>query len=395
MKKYTLVVDGNYFLHKTLFISGKIKSKGQLNFIDEPQKDSDILASKLATDFAYEIRRFSPILEGVVYCIDSSSWRKAYHEISNELDVAESSSYKGNRKKDNSINWKAIYDLHDKFAESLKSLGITVSRVDGAEADDLIFAWSAYLNMNDRNSLIFSGDNDLIQLVCHNSNDTNTLYYNKFAKTMYSFENFENWLNENTEQTIDIFNQPIDLVSNTKRSLQSVLKGVKIKEMDTLEFVFKKILIGDNGDNVSPLHQYKKTSNDGKTRVYSVTENQAIKVLNEYRKNDTLTEASFFNNDSVSSICQIAKNILKIHSKTLDQLMEKYRTNRDLMYLHNKVIPPAIMNAMLESIENSGWKVIHNISSLNKENILKTIVNDEKNISQTQTSSFFNGLNLD
>lgn len=147
MKKYTLVVDGNYFLRKTLFISGKIKSKGPLNFIDEPEKDSDILASKLATDFAYEIRRFSPILEGVVYCIDSSSWRKVYHEISNELDVAESSSYKGNRKKDNTINWKAIYDLHDKFAESLKQLGITVSRVDGAEADDLIFAWSAYLNI--------------------------------------------------------------------------------------------------------------------------------------------------------------------------------------------------------------------------------------------------------
>ena len=27
MNRYTLIVDGNYFLHKTLFISGKIKRK--------------------------------------------------------------------------------------------------------------------------------------------------------------------------------------------------------------------------------------------------------------------------------------------------------------------------------------------------------------------------------
>ena len=63
MNRYTLIVDGNYFLHKTLFISGKIKRKGSLNFIDEPEKDSDLLANKLATDFAYEVRRFSPILD--------------------------------------------------------------------------------------------------------------------------------------------------------------------------------------------------------------------------------------------------------------------------------------------------------------------------------------------
>ena len=106
MNRYTLIVDGNYFLHKTLFISGKIKKKGQLNFIDDPEKDSDLLAYKLATDFAYEVRRFSPILDGIVYCIDSSSWRKDFYPTTNALDTAASESYKGTRKKDNKLTGK-------------------------------------------------------------------------------------------------------------------------------------------------------------------------------------------------------------------------------------------------------------------------------------------------
>ena len=65
------------------------------------------------------------------------------------------------------------------------------------------------------------------------------------------------------------------------------------------------------------------------------------------------------------------------------------------MYLHNRALPPSIMNAMLESIESSGYETIRNMSQINKENILKPITNDEKNLNQTQESSFFGGLNLD
>jgi 5'-3' exonuclease len=380
-----------------LFISGKIKRKGSLNFIDEPEKDSDLLANKLATDFAYEVRRFSPILDGIVYCIDSSSWRKDYYPTTNALDIASSATYKGTRKKDNTINWKAIYDLHDKFANALKTLGVTVSRVDGAEADDLIFSWSSYLNMNNRNALIFSGDNDLIQLVCNNeANGTNTLYYNKFAKTMYTFENFENWLSTSDVQSVDIFNQPLDLTSNTKLGLTNVLRGIKIKEMNTLEFVFKKILTGDSGDNVSPLYQFKKTDKSGKVRVFNITDNKAIKILNEYEKdNGSINETTFFSSSSISEICSIAKQQLKINNTTLDQLIDKYETNRNLMYLHNGALPPSIMNAMLESIESSDHASIHNLTNINKENIVKPIVNDLKNLNQTQESSFFGGLKLD
>ena len=91
----------------------------------------------------------------------------------------------------------------------------------------------------------------------------------------------------------------------------------------------------------------------------------------------------------------IAKTQLKINDRTLDQLIDKYETNRNLMYLHNRALPPSIMNAMLESIESSGYETIRNMSQINKENISKPITSDEKNLNQTQESSFFGGLNLD
>ena len=398
MRRYTLVVDGNYFLHKTFFISGKIKSRkgAPLNFIDEPEKDADLLAYKLATDFAYEVKRFSPILDGVVYCIDSSSWRKDFYPESNALKSAESQQYKGHRKRDNTINWKAIYDLHDKFAKSLESLGCTVSRVSGAEADDLIFSWSSYLNMNNRNALIFSGDNDLIQLVCNNeSNGTNTLYYNKFSKSVYTFEGFTEWLKETNMDSVDIFNQPLDLTSNTKLALQNVVRGIDIRETNVNEFVFKKILMGDAGDNVSPLHQTIKKGKDGKRRVYNITDKKATQILQDYEeKNGRINETTFFSIDSITDICKIAKNTLRILDKSISQLVERYEVNRNLMFLHQKAIPNAIMDAMLLSIENSNYSSIHNISQITKDTISEPLIQNKKNTSTTQDSSFFGGLGL-
>ena len=170
----------------------------------------------------------------------------------------------------------------------------------------------------------------------------------------------------------------------------------RVLNCKNMEFVFKKILTGDSGDNVSPLYQFKKTAKDGKTRVYNVTDTKATKILNDYEKdNGTINETTFFSQDSISDICQIAKVNLKIFDRTLDQLIEKYETNRNLMYLHNKALPPSIMNVILESIEKSNHSTIHNLTQINKENITKPITNDEKNLNQTQDASFFNGLKLD
>ena len=99
--KYTLIFDGNFWLHKTYFIGQKIKTGKPFNFIDEPDADKNLLLWKLSTDFAAEIKRFEGVVNRIVYTVDSSSWRKKF------LDTA----YKANRVKSESINWNEIYNV--------------------------------------------------------------------------------------------------------------------------------------------------------------------------------------------------------------------------------------------------------------------------------------------
>lgn len=355
--KYTLIFDANFWLHKTYFIGQKIKQGKPFNFFDEPEADKNLLLWKLSVDFAAEVKRFDGIVNRVVYCIDSSSWRKEF------FPQAE---YKGTRKKSTEINWNAIYQVHDEFAKALESLGVTISRVPGAEADDLIFAWSSFLNQNGQNALIISGDNDLLQLTNHDTSaGTNTIYYNKFDKDIHVFRGFEKWLNEDTAQSAptDIFNLPVDLMSNVKLNLRDIVRTnkMKIDEVNTLEFVFKKVLIGDAGDNVSPLDTKVKETKKGPI-TYRVTDNHARQILDEFKSDKVFVNQShFFQDEFIEEICNIAKRIIKI-DKPIEEIVTKWKQNRDLVFLHKRCIPERVNGLMFENIETKWNKSLSGAS---------------------------------
>lgn len=364
--KYTLLFDGNFWLHKTFFIGAKIKTGKPFNFIDEPDADKNLLLWKLATDFAAEIKRFEGVVNRVVYTVDSSSWRKKF------LD----SQYKANRVKSESINWNAIYECHNEFIAAIEKLGVIVSRVKGAEADDLIFAWSSHLNQNGQNAIIISGDNDLLQLVgMDHSSNANTIYYNKFDKDMHVFPKFQSWLDvEEHATTNDIFNLPVDLLSNTKQNLRDVIKFGKMKthEVNVMEFLFKKILVGDAGDNVPPLHTVVKETKAG-PRTYGVTDRHVNDILREFKDDKVFVNQShFFTHEHIHNICTLAKKVIKI-DKPVEEIYERWITNRDLVYLHNNCIPKEVTSDMFNDIEPKAKKSlsaseIHSI--LNKDSIL-------------------------
>lgn len=408
--KYTLIVDGNFFLHKTYFIGQKIKSNGAFNFIDEPEADKNLLLWKLSIDFASEIKRFEGILNQVVYCIDSSSWRKTY------LDTQ----YKANRTKSESINWSAIYDVHTEFSKTLESLGVIVSRVYGAEADDLIFAWSSYLNQNGKNAIILSGDNDLLQLVHQDkSSGANTIYYNKFNKDMHVFPGFSDWLSveDHANTTNDIFNMPVNLMSNVKQNLRGILKSNKMKshEVNVNEFIFRKILIGDSGDNVPPLDTKIKEGPKGPI-TYRVTDTMANKILNLFIKDKIFVkQIHFFEDSYIEEICKFAKTIIKIDDD-IEKIKRNWIRNRDLVFLHASCIPEKIIQSMFNNIDSSKFKALsadgfHSLMSkdkilektswtserkteFNESNLFKTIeVSSTKQVKETtiikeNTSSF-------
>lgn len=383
--KYTLVFDGNFFLHKTFFVGQKIKTGKPFNFIDEPEADKNLLLWKLSTDFASEIKRFDGVLNRVVYTVDSSSWRKKF------LD----SQYKANRVKSETINWSEIYNIHNEFISALEAQGVTISRVHQAEADDLIFAWTSFLNQQGQNCIIISGDNDLLQLVNNDSSSgSNTIYYNKFDKDIHVFPRFQNWLDiEEHATTNDIFNLPVDLMTNTKQNLRDLIKSNKMKshEVNVMEFLFRKVLIGDSGDNVPPLHTVVKETKAG-PRVYGVTDRHVNEILSTFKEDKPfINQSHFFTHEHIHRICTIAKSVIKI-DKTVEEIYERWITNRDLVYLHINCIPKEVTESMFSSIETKYRKTLSTVEITaisNKDRILeKTTYTKEKKTEFNESGLF-------
>lgn len=389
--KYTLVFDANFFLHKTYFIGQKIKTGKPFNFIDEPESDKNLLLWKLAMDFASEIKRFEGVVNRVVYAIDSSSWRKKF------LDTQ----YKANRVKSDSIDWNAIYECHTEFAAALEKSGVIVSRVKGAEADDLIFAWTSVLNQNGQNAIIISGDNDLLQLVNKdNSSGANTIYYNKFDKDIHVFPKFQSWIDADDHKTThDIFNLPLDLMSNVKQSLRDIIKSNKMKshEVNVNEFLFRKILIGDSGDNVPPLHTVVKETKAG-PRTYGVTDRHANEINSRFKEDKVyINQSHFFTHEHIHNICSIAKDVIKIDS-TVEEIYKRWITNRDLVYLHNNCIPKEVTGLMLEDIDLKQNKTLSGVQLSNvmsKDSILQFTTYTKEKKTEFNESGLFKSLGVE
>jgi hypothetical protein len=75
---------------------------------------------KVATDVSHAIRNFEHPNK-VVFTFDSRSWRKDIPMETDDID------YKGNRTKDDSVNWDNFYQSINDFAEIIKEKGFIVS----------------------------------------------------------------------------------------------------------------------------------------------------------------------------------------------------------------------------------------------------------------------------
>jgi len=131
--KHTLLIDGNYFVFSRLFVLPKPK-QGKL-LADDKQRAQ--FMRKLAIDFASEMRKLKMFVDDVVLAVDSKSWRK---------DLFPASDYKGTRKQNQTVDWPSVYAVYEEFQKIVASKGVTVHQIQGAEADDVIFGWSAALN---------------------------------------------------------------------------------------------------------------------------------------------------------------------------------------------------------------------------------------------------------
>lgn len=340
--RHTLVIDGNYFLFRTLYVLPRgSKSKALLESNDEVQS----FMSKLATDFSYQVRLFEGLIDKIVWTVDSRSWRKDFYP---EAD------YKGNRKQDSGINWENFSKVSEDFISVLSRKGVIISKVDGAEGDDLMYAWNTESVANDKSVIMFTGDRDIVQLVNKSASGSYTILFSPAHKKLYTFQGFSEWMNSDDEiETNDIFDMMKVSVSpenQTKKLLQVLVKKKKVSilEVDPEEFRFAKVLTGDAGDNVSPAYWYVLNG-----RRYGISDKKAAEIIAEFKqKHGTLSHMYLYNNELITDLANITIRVMKAKHMSREQIIANIRANVNLMVLSSESIPDGILDEMFRFVES-------------------------------------------
>jgi 5'-3' exonuclease len=360
--KHTLMIDGNYFVYSRLYVMPRRKDKRLL----DSEKDQGQFMRKLCIDFASEIRKMKPFVDQVVIAVDSKSWRKDFYP---------EAEYKGTRKTDDSVNWDAVYSIYDEFRALLAKNGVIIQQTPGAEADDILFARATELNNQGKNCIIWTGDRDLIQLVDYTqATDGYTLWYYNTRRNLIAFNGFNELINTKTGDSLTndelLFNLNNDNISSDeiKDKIKEWTRSnrVNVEEIDSRKFIFQKILIGDKSDNIPSVVTYNKAMKNGKVRTFSITDNQALKILKQYEKDFGHFEVEqLFVPECLEKMSDVIYRVVANSSKT--EIKAKLAQNIQLMLLHIRTIPEPIMNAMYNDIETNAVELdMHNISQMER-----------------------------
>tara|TARA_R110000796_G_scaffold12985_4_gene42482 strand:- start:6570 stop:7805 length:1236 start_codon:yes stop_codon:yes gene_type:complete len=362
--RHTFVIDGNYFLFRTLYVLPRKSKKEGMLATDE---DAVVFMRKLATDFAYQIRLFDGLIDKVVWTIDSRSWRKDFYP---------DAEYKGNRKQDTSINWKNFSKVTEEFTQLLIKQGVIYSKIDGAEGDDLMYAWNTESLANEKSVIMFTGDKDLVQLVNRSqTSNTHTILFSPAHKKMYTYQGFSEWLNTTEDETstdlFDVLKTSSKPEAQSKKLLSHIIdkKKVSVIEVDPEDFRFRKVLTGDSGDNVPPAYWHVTTTKD-KTRRYGISEGKATSIIDEFKqKHGELSHMFLYDDGYIIDLANIIIKQMKATKMTREQIITNLHSNVNLMVLSSYTIPEGILDEMFKSVEskiNVNELILPNISTMKK-----------------------------
>lgn len=342
--RYSLVIDGNYFLFKTLYVASQ--SSGELLGTTE---DREVYVRKLAIDLAYQIRLMDGFIDQVVWTLDSRSWRK---------DFFPQAEYKATRKQDSSINWDGFTQATADFRDILARHGAQISKVAGAEGDDLIYAWCTANMAAGKSTIIMTGDRDMMQLVSMNpAGSAHTMLWAPVQKQFYIPIGLKERI---THQPSDFFESLRSSTSGHEtitRLLETMpAKGkANIAEVDPVEVMFCKVLTGDTGDNVPPAYWYTTKDRNGKTRTYGVTLDKAMAVVEEFcKRHGELNPLFLHSAEHIRDLANILVRVANAKYMSPEQIIGNINVNVSLMILSARTIPEGILDEMFKHIEEQG-----------------------------------------
>ena len=354
--KLNVVIDASGMFYRSLFTVGNYGAAKGEKLLDT-KKSQGIFMRKLATDFTSLIRDIENPAR-VIVCLDASSWRKSI--------LIEEGGYKNDReekKQKSPINWSVFYEMIDKFATILGQKGYIISKLPGAEADDLLYLWSRKLNSEGENVILITGDRDLLQTVCRNSNASWTISLdpvNKRRKVSLTKETYESIGNVGSSEP-DLFN-PMTW-SSPDDVLEKLISGYELNIVNPVYVALKKVILGDGGDTVPSVITWPDKKEPEKIRTmtesnFSKIEQIAPGIVNSSW--EELVEGKYL--EEISSTIEDIKKI-KVDR---DVVLKNIERNAKLVVLSEKVIP--------EQIQINFKSVHHNTPELvaitNRDSIL-------------------------
>ena len=332
----SVVIDGNYFFFKAFSIFSSYGSKQPGEVLGNEQ-DRGIFMRKIITDLCHSLNQI-PVNGHVVFCKDSRSWRK-------DLKI-ERVDYKGDREKDEKVDWGCFFDLMDEFGKYLELNGYIYSSVKGAEGDDLLWFWNKKLRESGHNVVIFSGDKDSHQLIdeengiwtiCWNGNSKNNKI---FCPPNWS----ENYLDK--EEEVSIFNMDLSH-DEEKDKMKKLAASAALEKTNPEKIIFEKILTGDKGDAVPSVFAYEKTPG----KIFKVTPTKAVSIYESFKQ-------SGWGKSGLQEIWKdeefkdwISGYVLRAMSYTDNAdnrkiVAKNYEENAQLVWLSDQVIPESVLTGM-------------------------------------------------
>jgi hypothetical protein len=345
-------MDGNYFLYSTLSVL-QIFQKNNTIFLktnnDESlRKDCNILLEKLTQIYCKDIRNLSAIIDDVVIATDDSrSWRKDLFIQQNYIGINKELEYKGNRTKDDKLNWNKIFECFQDFLKGLqKTANVKVKSIESCEADDLIFGYSSYLNNIGKNVIIYSGDADLKQCIGFNeSTNSYTVLYQKQNKKLWIDRKTGLHLKQNKESfEVDCIK---GIVSNT---------GSSLSVCESFDVILQKIIGGDSSDNICSIivEQKKYATGKKKGEIYeSKVSDSIIKNILKEIEYEKYGVSDLFRKEFRQKIANSTiRNFKTQNIYSVSDVENNINTNLQLVVLHKDIIPVQLYENILKWAES-------------------------------------------
>ena len=178
-----ILIDTSHLIMRNLFMN-----------INEIKENYNFLYHVVFQNILSFKRDFKGSKENIpVYAFDSpNTWRKEFYEKywKKLKDFPITTGYKGQRKKDETIDWDKVFEIVDNIYKCLKTAtDFKAIKIDKVEADDIIFVGVNEYHKKE-NIIIISSDKDFIQLLRYD----NVKLYDPIKRKFREFDDPEYYL---------------------------------------------------------------------------------------------------------------------------------------------------------------------------------------------------------